>query len=646
MSLRAVMGACFWCLLISVFGGFPAANAFGDTFSVSGSRILKNGAEFVIHGVSVDGPGFKHQRPTIADVDCIVKLWRFNLVRVACSVVRKPGARDINDLDEIVSAFTSRGVVVLIDPRDHPGSYYQNPVTPQGTPSLSDLTSWYSGVAARYRDNPAVWFEVMGSPGSREDRSGADPWRTTHVAVIDAIRSAGATSNIIVCEGRYRGSDTNGNGALPVNDSSSAILTYGPGLVRKYSNLIFSFHTDEAWNGGTLKLENYLDRTQEANLAVFVSEYGGAGWSDSTPATETMLTTCKSRHVGRCAWNWNPTDNQRLCAPDDRQAGWQIDATDGSKPTNLSWLGDKVWDDNHGFVPIHGPLLDRRNWIATAFSSSTEQGGIYNQPDSALSPFILQEDYWGSNKAQEPGQWFQVDMASKQTFSRMLIDTRGRFADYPRGYEIRVSNDGISWGKPIAEGKNDQSVLRLTFPVQTARYIRIVQTGKTWHHWIIANIEVYAPVGAVRQAEAPLTVKKMIPIEPRAWGATAGPHRWWDVEVPLHPLQGDNRYTANGQVQRPGHYYQVDMGEPQHFNCIMLNCGRNPNDYPRGYEVNVSSDGLDWGKPIAAGRGSPITLISFPSQAARFVRVTLTRFGRSYWAIAEFRVYNNPRSLP
>jgi len=631
-----------FAMLLALQSSPGSAQRPAAIFSVSGSRILKNGSEFVIHGVSVNGPGSPGKRPTVQDVDAIVNLWKFNLVRVGCSIKPRSAAKEVNDLDEIVRAFTARGVVVLIDPRDHVGGYYQDPPKPAGTPALADLLTWYEAVGVRWRDNPLVWFEVMSGPGIRDDRRDMEIWRDTHERVVDALRNKAAATNIIVCEGRGQGDETSNNGALPVSEAASAILTNGPILSRKFPNLLYAFHIDELWNGGAEKIDDFLDRIREHGLPVFISEYGNTRWADSTPAVEAMLAVCRPRNVGRCVWNWAPTDSQHLCAPDNMGGGWQIDTLDGSKPSNLSWLGDRVWDDNHSRVPLHGALLDRGSWTATAFASPSEQGGRYNQPDAILSPYTTSEDYWSSNKAQEPGQWFQIDMGAKRTFSRLMVDTRARYADYPRGYEVYVSNDGLNWGSPIAKGKNDQSVLRLTFPNQSARYIKLVQTGKTWHHWVVANFEVYAPLGTTLSASAKSAREPDKAIEPRAWSVIAGPNRWYQAELPLRPLRDENQVTANGRQQQPGDYYQVDMGEPQRFHKVVLNCGRSLSDYPRGYELFVSSDGVDWGKPIATGRGAPVTAIVFPTQTARYLKLVLTRHTRNYWAIAEFRVYGPP----
>lgn len=623
-------------------------------FTVSGSRLLKNGSEFVIHGVNVNGPGWKWDRKTVLDVDAIVKLWKFNLVRVNCSIKPSPATdaakneiktdpqvkpQTGNNLDEIIQAFTSRSVVVLIDPHDHAGGYYQDPAQPGNTPSLTDLVTWQKALAARYKDNPYVWFEVMDGPGKREEKMAEGSWREVHERVIKAIRQEGMAGNIIVCEGRNEGYEETRNSTLPLPDSLSALLTYGPELSQRYPNLLYAVHIDGNWNGGMEKITDYIDRVQAKHLALFISEYGTQGYPDSTPAIDAMLTVCKPRHIGRCVWHWFPGDGLRLCAPDDKQSGWQIDTLDGSKPSNLSWLGDKVWDDNHGLVPLHGPMLDRTAWTATAFAASTENNSHNNQPDEAFNTFGMQDDYWTSRKPQEPGQWFQVDMGAPHTFSRLQIDTRARFSDYMRGYELYVSNDGMTWSGPIVKGKNEQSVLRLSFPAQTARYIKLVQTGKTWHDWVIANLEVYAPVGTSLQASAlKLPAHEML-LDSHLWRASSNP-KIYNVQMPLMTVQNKGEYASSGQAQQPGLYYQVDMQEAQRLYKIVWDTGYNGFDYLRGYEVYVSNDGMDWGRPIAAGRGAPITTIVFPTQTARYIRIVTTRHSRNHWALTQLRAYS------
>jgi hypothetical protein len=84
---------------------------------------------------------------------------------------------------------------------------------------------------------------------------------------------------------------------------------------------------------------------------------------------------------------------------------------------------------------------------------------------------------WGSGTKQVPGMWFKVDMQSAKSFSKIKMDATGSNNDYPRGYQVYVSNDNANWGNPIASGTGTGPVVTVPFTTQTARFIKVVQTG-------------------------------------------------------------------------------------------------------------------------------------------------------------------------
>ena len=101
------------------------------------------------------------------------------------------------------------------------------------------------------------------------------------------------------------------------------------------------------------------------------------------------------------------------------------------------------------------------------------------------------------------------------------------------------------------------------------------------------------------------------------------------------------------QTQHPGQWFQVDMQREQTFNQITLDNTWALWDFPKVYRVTVSSDGSHWSDPIASGQGhlGP-TNIEFPTQHARYVRITQTGSDPTYhWSIYEFNVYYRGRVL-
>ena len=140
--------------------------------------------------------------------------------------------------------------------------------------------------------------------------------------------------------------------------------------------------------------------------------------------------------------------------------------------------------------------LPRWNWAATA--SSTESGG---SPLNAIDGDI--NTRWSTGAQQTSGMWFQVDMGQNNTFHGLVLNAASSSSDYPRGYQVNVSTDGVNWGSPIATGAGSSAITAISFATQTARYIRVTQTGSvsgTW--WSIHEFNV---LGAVPSAPSALT---------------------------------------------------------------------------------------------------------------------------------------------
>ena len=67
--------------------------------------------------------------------------------------------------------------------------------------------------------------------------------------------------------------------------------------------------------------------------------------------------------------------------------------------------------------------------------------------------------------------------------------------------------------------------------------------------------------------------------------------------------------------------------------------------YPRGYSLQVSTDGTNWSKPVAEGKGDGAhTTITFAPTRAKFVRITQTETSAepAAWSIRNLRIYEAP----
>ena len=97
---------------------------------------------------------------------------------------------------------------------------------------------------------------------------------------------------------------------------------------------------------------------------------------------------------------------------------------------------------------------------------------------------------------QRPGMTFTVDMMKSRNIYRIVLDTTGSARDYPRGYELLVSDNGQKWSKPVAQGKGIHAVTSITFDEVNVRYFRITQTGSVnGLHWSIHEMSVFEKRG-------------------------------------------------------------------------------------------------------------------------------------------------------
>jgi len=126
------------------------------------------------------------------------------------------------------------------------------------------------------------------------------------------------------------------------------------------------------------------------------------------------------------------------------------------------------------------------------------------------------------------------------------------------------------------------------------------------------------------------------------WVATASDVSPWPTDVLPNMLDGDpdTRYSS-GDAQYNGEYVQVDMGQTQTFNKVVLDSGSSTGDYARSADVYVSANGSAWTKVGSiVSDGQQIQLASFSTQTARYLKVVNTGSSGNWWSIAELNAYN------
>ncbi len=93
------------------------------------------------------------------------------------------------------------------------------------------------------------------------------------------------------------------------------------------------------------------------------------------------------------------------------------------------------------------------------------------------------------------------------------------------------------------------------------------------------------------------------------------PHTRWST---VHP-------------QRPGMWFQLDLGQVQTVTQIRLDNANSPMDYPRGYIVKVSPNGQNWETVAENSQNDKPVNVIFSARQVRFIRVEQTGHSDHWW---------------
>ena len=136
-------------------------------------------------------------------------------------------------------------------------------------------------------------------------------------------------------------------------------------------------------------------------------------------------------------------------------------------------------------------------------------------------------------------------------------------------------------------------------------------------------------------------------VDPTGWTATANPDGPADPccsgDVAANAVDADasTRYST-GAGQTPGQYLQVDFGKSVRARQVVFDTGASTGDFPRGYTIATSADGVTWTTAVADGQGTgQFTTAALSGARIRYVRITLTASSGSWWSVADVRAYTS-----
>jgi len=148
---------------------------------------------------------------------------------------------------------------------------------------------------------------------------------------------------------------------------------------------------------------------------------------------------------------------------------------------------------------------------------------------------------------------------------------------------------------------------------------------------------------ATTQRAQPWTINELRaatprPLDRKEWKVSAS----HNAKSARAAIDGDtNTRFDTSAFQAPGMWFIIELPKETEIAGLELDTAKSPNDYPRGYTVELSSDGRSWNKPIAVGQGnSSRTDVTFPPARARFIRIAQTGSAQgNFWSIHEMQVF-------
>ncbi len=133
-------------------------------------------------------------------------------------------------------------------------------------------------------------------------------------------------------------------------------------------------------------------------------------------------------------------------------------------------------------------------WLATASSESLATG---DESDALYNPATHMTDgsfveRWSSGKTQSGDEWIQIDFGAPVSLTSFTLNVNTDPGDYPRKYELRVSNKAQDFAAPVrSSGDGMPGNTTMSFSRITGRYLTVRQTGVNAENaawWTVAEV--------------------------------------------------------------------------------------------------------------------------------------------------------------
>lgn len=320
----------------------------------------------------------------------------------------------------------------------------------------------------------------------------------------------------------------------------------------------------------------------------------------------------KGRTSGRIPYNDIQCGNGPANdAADEKGCPGRVDiGSAGCDDIGPKWDLESVYGSGSNNTP--DGALSRDDW---------ELSASHNERDAYLAIDNVRSTRWATDTNQASGQWFEIDLQSAQTFNSIVLETAASPNDYPRRYQVFVSNNGINWGSAIVAGAGNGSRTTIEFNAVSSRYLRIEQTGsasKYW--WSIHEINLYDSGEDPTPTPAPTPTPTPTPPQDETTDVkvTASTN---DGNAQSNTLDGDlsTRWSAKGD----GQWIKYDLGKIKKIDAIDIAFYKGNLRYAY-FDIELSSNNSSWRQVFTgmSDKSSGLQNYDITDADARYVRIT------------------------
>ena len=304
-------------------------------------------------------------------------------------------------------------------------------------------------------------------------------------------------------------------------------------------------------------------------------------------------------------------------------------------------------------APVPSGASGAQNPVTNAVKGNTAAGRFTTGADQAV------------------GDEYVVNMGKAETFNEVEMAVPDYATDYAHGYEVEVSSNGSSYSV-VATCAGTGTPEVVSFPAQTAQYIQVVlTTANPSYWWSMEYFYVYSSSGTTTTTAAPTTTTTLASTTTTAattttTAASASCSASTSGQTQLNEAgftsstadvpdasgaqnaitnavnhSDPDRFTS-GADQASGMTYEVNMGSAQTVDEVDMYVPDYAGDYPRGYNVEVSSNGTSWTTVASCTASAQPTIVSFSARSEQYLEVVLTAGSTTkWWSIEQFLIYDN-----